>query len=67
MSRISTSLILTGAFLITMIVITPPYSRAQLNPAVEAGFAQAIVAINNAVTAGATPNETAPLVIPHEQ
>jgi hypothetical protein len=62
MPRVSAWLILTGAILITMIVITPHYSRAQLNPVLEASFGQAIVAINNAEAAGATPNETAPLV-----
>lgn len=62
MPRVSAWLILTAAILITMIVITPHYSRAQLNPVLEAGLGQAIVAVNNAEAAGATANETAPLV-----
>ena len=62
MSRISVWLILTCAVLITMIMIPSDYSQAQLNPNLQTGFGQAIVAINNAETAGATPNETAPLV-----
>ncbi len=62
MPRVSGWLILTGAILITMMMITPHYSQAQLNPPLQAGFGQAIVAVNNAETAGATPNETAPLV-----
>jgi hypothetical protein len=43
-----------------MIILSPRYSRAQLNAA--PGFGQAIVAVNNAEAAGASPNETAPLV-----
>jgi predicted PurR-regulated permease PerM len=45
-----------------MIMIAPHYSRAQLNPLLQAGFGKAIVAVNDAEAAGATPNETAPLV-----
>jgi len=62
MPRTSAWLILTGAVLITMITITPHYSRAQLNPSLQTGFSQAIAAVHNAEAAGATPNETAPLV-----
>jgi predicted PurR-regulated permease PerM len=45
-----------------MIIVTPHYSRAQLNPPLQAGLSQALAAINIAEAAGATPNETAPLV-----
>jgi len=62
MSRISAWLILTGAVLVTMMLISSHYSQAQLNSTPQAGFGQAIVAVNNAEAAGATPNETAPLV-----
>jgi hypothetical protein len=43
-----------------MIILSPHYSQAQLNAT--PGFGQAIVAVNNAEAAGATSNETAPLV-----
>ena len=62
MPRISPWLILIGAILITTIVVTPHYSDAQLDPPLQAGFGQAIAAVNSAEAAGATPNETAPLV-----
>jgi len=62
MSRIAVCLILTGAVLITMLMIPPDYSQVQLNPNLQTGFGQAIVAVDNAEAAGATPNETAPLV-----
>jgi hypothetical protein len=62
MPRISVWLILTAAVLITIIMIPPDYSQGQLNPNLQTGFGQAIVAVNNAEAAGATPNETAPLV-----
>ncbi len=62
MPRITSSLILTGAILISVVVISMHYSRAQFNPTMQTGFSQALVAVNNAEAAGATPNETAPLV-----
>ncbi len=60
MLRIPAWPVLTGAILIIIIVIAPHYSRAQAN--LEPGFGRAIVAVNNAEAAGATPNETASLV-----
>ena len=61
MPRTSASLALTSAILITIIILSTHYSRAQLNAT--SGFGQAIVAVNNAEAAGATSNETAPLVV----
>ena len=54
--------ILIGVILITTLVVTSHYSRAQLNPSLPAGFGQALAAVNNAEAAGATSTETAPLV-----
>ena len=62
MPRVSVWLVLIGVLLMSMMVISPNYSRAELNPVLQAGFGQALVAVNNAEEAGATPTETAPLV-----
>ena len=63
MIRASEGLILATAILIAVIMISPLYSSAQINqPNLQPSFGQAIVAVNNAEAAGATPNETAPLV-----
>lgn len=51
------------AILVTIITITPFNSRTQLNPPLQPDFGQALIAVNNAEAAGATPNETAPLVV----
>jgi hypothetical protein len=62
MTRASAWLILTTAILIAVIMISPLYPSAQINQPLQPSFGQAIVAVNNAEAAGATPNETAPLV-----
>jgi hypothetical protein len=43
-------------------MISPLYPLAQINRPLQPSFGQAIVAVNNAEAAGATPNETVPLV-----
>ncbi|MGA8905948.1 MAG: hypothetical protein WB661_13180 [Candidatus Bathyarchaeia archaeon] len=62
MRRASDWLILTIAILVAATMISPLYPLAQINQSLQASLGQAIVAVNNAEAAGATPNETAPLV-----
>jgi len=62
MTRASGWLILGAAILIAAIMISPLYPSAQPNQPLQPSFGPAIVAVNNAEAAGATPNETAPLV-----
>ena len=62
MHQISNWLLLTVSILIAIVTIQPFFSRAQINVPLQQGFDQAIVAVNNAEAAGATPDETAPLV-----
>jgi hypothetical protein len=61
MTRASAWLVLTTAILIAVIIMRPLYPLAQINQ-LQPSLGQAIVAVNNAEEAGATPNETAPLV-----
>ena len=62
MTRASGWLILTIAILVAVTIISPLYSLAQINQPLQPSFGQAIVTVNNAEAAGATPNETGPLV-----
>ena len=62
MTRASGWLILGAAILIAAIMISPLYLSAQTSLSQQPSFGQAIAAVTNAETAGATPNETAPLV-----
>ncbi|MGA2791799.1 MAG: hypothetical protein ABSF00_13660 [Candidatus Bathyarchaeia archaeon] len=62
MTRASDWLILIIAILVAVTMIGPLYPSAQINQPLQPSFGQAIVAVNNAEAAGATPNETAPLV-----
>ena len=62
MTRASDWLIFTLAILLAVTMINPLYPSAQTNQPLQPSFGQAIAAVNNAEAAGATPNETAPLV-----
>jgi hypothetical protein len=62
MTRASVWLILAIAILVAVTMISPPYPVAQINQPLQPSLGQAIVAVNNAEAAGATANETAPLV-----
>jgi hypothetical protein len=62
MTRASDWLILTIAILVAVTMTSPLYPLAQINQPLQPSLGQAIVAVNNAEAAGATPNETAPLV-----
>jgi len=62
MTRASHWLILTTAILVAVTMIRPLYPSAQISQPLQPSFGQAIVAVDNAEAAGATPNETAPLV-----
>jgi hypothetical protein len=62
MARVSGWLILTIAILVAVTIISPLHPLAQINQPLPPSFGQAIVAVNNAEAAGATPNETAPLI-----
>lgn len=62
MTRASDWLILTIAILVAVTMISSLYPLAQMNQPLQPSLGQAIVAVNNAEAAGATPNETAPLV-----
>ena len=61
MTRASDWRILTIAILVAVTMTSPLYPLAQINQP-QPGLSQAILAVNNAVAAGATPNETVPLV-----
>lgn len=50
------------AILVAIITTCSFNSQAQLNSPLQSGFGQAIIAVNDAEAAGATANETAPLV-----
>ncbi|MGA2626679.1 MAG: hypothetical protein ABSF63_06420 [Candidatus Bathyarchaeia archaeon] len=60
MARVSTWLIIAILALTTLTLSNPFYSFAQINSSLN--FSQAIVAVNNAEAAGATPSEILPLV-----
>ena len=62
MTRASDWRILTIAILVAVTMISPLYPLAQINQSLQPSLSQAIVAVNNAEAAGATPNKTAPLV-----
>ena len=62
MTRASAWLILTIAILVAVTMISLLYPSAQINQPLQPSLGQVIVAVNNAEAAGATPNETAPLV-----
>ena len=62
MTRASHWLILTTAILVAVTMIRPLDLSAQISQPLQPSFGQAIVAVDNAEAAGATPNETAPLV-----
>ena len=62
MTRASAWLILSISVLVAAIMISPLYPLAQINQSLQPSLGQAIVAVNNAEAAGATPNEIAPLV-----
>ena len=62
MTRASDWRILTIAILVAVTMISPLYPLAQINQSLQPSLSQAIVAVNNAEAAGATPSETVPLV-----
>lgn len=62
MTRVSAWLILTISILIAVTMISPQYPLAQINQPLQPSLGQAIAAVNDAEAAGASPNETAPLV-----